>query len=294
MTDNLFEVLAQEDDSGQWAFGTGFTDEFARIDRTAPAGVDRSDLVAYCLMLGDDSLVAAQRMAEWCSRGPELEEDIALANIALDLLGHARALLARAAELAGDGRDADGFAFFREAADFRNVGLVEPDLGPGPGGDFASTMARLLVFSTWRLAAYQRLTGSREPVIAGVAAKGAKELAYHREHAVLWVLRLAGGTDHSRSRMIAGLEAVWPYLPELFEGHQIERRLAAAGIAVDPAELRDEVVALLREVLRAAGLDWPQTRPVDCSGRAGRHTPELAALLAEMQSVARAMPGARW
>jgi ring-1,2-phenylacetyl-CoA epoxidase subunit PaaC len=249
-------------------------------------------------MLGDDALVLSQRLAEWCSRAPELEEDVALANIALDLLGQARMLLTRAGEVEGAGRDEDALAYFRDEPEFRNVRLVELDCGPGPGGDFAATIARLLVFSAWRLALLSRLERSRDPVLAAVAAKGVKELAYHRDHAAQWTVRLAGGTSYSRERMIAGLHLVWPAVDELFVAHPTEVRLAEAGVAVDPATVRTDVAGVLDAVLAAARLDRPEVPSMSpVAGRAGRHgvhTEQMGYLLAELQQVARLLPGAVW
>ncbi|MQY05068.1 1,2-phenylacetyl-CoA epoxidase subunit PaaC [Actinomadura macrotermitis] len=294
-TENLFKALVREDDNGQWAFGTGFTDGLARVDRGVPEGVDRADLAEYCLMLGDDALIYAQRLSEWCSKAPEIEEDIALANIALDLLGHARVLLARVAEVREEG-DEDALAYWRDAPQFRNVRLAELDLGPGPGGDFAATMARLLLFSSWRLAIFTRLAGSRDRLLAALAAKGAKEITYHRDHATQWVIRLGAGTSYSRARMTAGLDAVWPYAEELFAPHPVETRLAAQGVAVDPATVRTEVLGVLTEVLAHAELPPPAFVPdgEPHPGRDGEHTEELGPLLDEMQSLVRAMPGATW
>jgi ring-1,2-phenylacetyl-CoA epoxidase subunit PaaC len=249
-------------------------------------------------MLGDDALVLSQRLSEWCSRAPELEEDVALANIALDLLGQARMLLTRAGEVEGLGRDEDAIAYLRDEPEFRNVRLVEVDCGPGPGGDFATSIARLLVFSTWRLALLDRLTASRDPVLAAVAAKGVKELTYHRDHAAQWTVRLAGGTDHSRARMLAGLATVWPLVDELFTPHPIELRLATAGVAIDPAALKSEVDSVLDEVLRAADLARPEVPPLspvaNRTGRDGVHTEAMGYLLAELQHLARSLPGATW
>src|SRR5690242_11705431 len=197
-------------------------------------------------MLADDALILSQRLSEWCAKAPELEEDVALANISLDLLGQARMLLTRAGEIEGTGRDEDTLAYLRDEPSFRNVRLVEIDCGPGPGGDFATTIARLLIFSTWRLALFDHLTASRDPILAAVAAKGVKELAYHRDHAAQWTLRLAGGTDYSRDRVIAGLERVWPLVDELFTTHEVEARLP--GVAVDPATTKPEVEDVLTQV----------------------------------------------
>jgi ring-1,2-phenylacetyl-CoA epoxidase subunit PaaC len=296
--DNAYESITEANDEQHWAFGTGFDDPLSTVDRSVPPGVDPADLTAYCLMLGDDALILSQRLSEWCAKAPELEEDVALANIALDLLGQARMLLTRAGEIEGAGRDEDTLAYLRDEHSFRNVRLVEIDCGPGPGGDFATTIARLLVFSTWRLALFDHVTASRDPILAAVAAKGVKELAYHRDHAAQWTLRLAGGTEFSRTRMIAGLEAVWPLVPELFTPHDVETRLAEAGVAVNPAALQPEVDAVLDEVLAAAALERPAAAPLALvagrSGRHGVHTEAMGYLLAEMQHLARSLPGATW
>jgi ring-1,2-phenylacetyl-CoA epoxidase subunit PaaC len=245
-------------------------------------------------MLGDDALVLAQRLSEWCSRAPELEEDVAIANIALDLLGQARLLLTRAGEADGSGRTEDDFAYRRSAEEFRNAVLVELDCGPGPGGDFATTMARLLVFSTFRLSLLYRLAGSADPVIAAVAAKGVKELTYHRDHAVQWVLRLGDGTEESHRRMQAGLDQIWPYVHELFAPHPVVDIVVRAGVGVDPAECRAEFDEIIARVCTAATLRVPGVAPVETRGRDTVHTPDLIAVLDTMQVVARALPGAVW
>ncbi|SDM71823.1 1,2-phenylacetyl-CoA epoxidase subunit PaaC [Allokutzneria albata] len=295
--DNAYEGLNEEHgDDARWAYGTGFADELSGVDRALPSTVDKADLAAYAVMLGDDALVLAQRTSEWCSRAPELEEDVALANIALDLLGQARLLLTRAGE-AGERPseapshvpDEDALAYFRTADQFRNVRMVEL-----ANGDFADTIARLLLFSCQRLALFTRLSASADPVLAAVAAKGAKELAYHRDHAARWVVRLGDGTEESRGRMIAALDRVWPYLDELFTPHPIELRLAAQGVAVDPAELRTEVDGVLDQVFTAATLTRPASTTASGGGRYGSHTGVLAELLAEMQVLARALPEATW
>ncbi|KOV85749.1 1,2-phenylacetyl-CoA epoxidase subunit PaaC [Nocardia sp. NRRL S-836] len=291
--DNAYESLLGGEDS-HWAFGTGFSDALVGVNREFPAGVDTADLAAYCLMLGDDALIMSQRLSEWCSRAPELEEDIALANIALDLLGQARMLLTRAGEVLG--RSEDDLAYLRDEREFRNVHLAEIDCGPGPGGDFGTTIARLLVFSSWRLALFSRLRGSADPVLAAVAEKGLKELAYHRDHAAQWTVRLGDGTDESHRRMQAGLDRVWPFVDELFATHAVEARLA--GVAVDPASLRSEVDGVLAAVLSAAGLTRPAdvraARVAGMAGRDGVHTEAMGYLLAEMQHLHRSLPGAVW
>jgi ring-1,2-phenylacetyl-CoA epoxidase subunit PaaC len=279
---------------GQWAFGTGFDEPLAGVDTTVPAGIDPADLGAYCLMLGDDALVLCQRLTQWVTAAPELEEEVALANTALDLLGQARVLLARAAHVEDAGRDEDALAYLRGEPEFRNVALAElPD-----GLDFARAIARLLLFSTWRLALLHRLLDSRDPVLAAVAGKGVKELTYHRDYAARWTLRLGDGTAESHRRMQAALDAVWPHLGELFRTSDEERRLAAAGVAVDPEQTREEVDAVLDEVLTRATLTRPTAPPAGTiggrGGRQGLHTEHLGHVLAEMQSLAREHRGASW
>ena len=285
---------------GQWAFGTGFDEPLAGVDTTVPEGIDPADLGAYCLMLGDDALVLAQRLTQWMTDAPELEEEVAFGNIALDLLGQARLLLARAGSVGVLGRsrdratasipDEDALAYFRDPDEFCNTGLVE-----APNGDFGQTMVRLLVASTVRLAVFARLRESRDPVLAAIAAKGVHELTYHRDHAARWVLRLGDGTAESHRRAQAGVDAVWPLLADLFSATDVETRLTAAGVAVDPAGLRDEVRDVLTTVLDRATLTvpaWPADVPP--AGRTGRHSRELTELLAELQGLAREHPAATW
>ncbi|WP_104524445.1 1,2-phenylacetyl-CoA epoxidase subunit PaaC [Blastococcus atacamensis] len=285
---------------GQWAFGTGFDDPLAGVELTVPDGVDPADLGAYCLMLGDDALVLAQRLTEWITAAPELEEEVAFGNTALDLLGQARLLLTRAGSVGVLGRsrstatdsipDEDALACFRDPDEFRCTGLVAAG-----NGDFAQTMVRLLAASTVRLAVFARLRASRDPVLAAVAAKGVHELAYHRDHAARWVLRLGDGTPESHRRAQAGVDAVWPHLADLFTATDVEARLAAAGVAVDPAGVGDEVHDVLTTVLTRATLRVPG-RPADVvpRGRTGGHGPELSALLTTLQGLARRHPAATW
>ncbi|MFF7068929.1 1,2-phenylacetyl-CoA epoxidase subunit PaaC [Streptomyces pseudovenezuelae] len=274
--DHVYLSLAEGHDEGgdaRWAFGTGFEDPLHGVDTAVPAGVDATELAATCLALGDDALVSAQRLAEWTTRAPELEEEVALANIGLDLLGQARLLYARCGQVDGTGRGEDAYAYFRDADDFRNVRLAEL-----PGGDFAFSVVRLLVLSSWRLAHFERLAASPDPVLSAVAAKGVKELTYHRQYAADWAVRLGDGTPESHRRMRAALHQVGPYLGELFTAYDV----------------RDEVVAVLEQVTEAAGLPMPAWRPSPGAGREGAHTEHLAPLLAELQGVARAHPGAVW
>ena len=300
--DSAYQALAEtlDGDDDRWAFGAGFDAGTAEITAPAPEGVDRDDLATYCLMLADDALVASQRLAEWTTNAPELEEEVALANIALDLLGQARVLLSRAGHLGaaepyrvGPQDDEDVLAYFRDERAFRNVVLAEADLG-----DFGRTMAWMLVYSSWRLALMTRLVGSRDVVLAAVADKAVKELAYQRQYAAQWVVRLGDGTDHSHERMQAGLDGVWPFVEELFATHPVEARLVEAGVAVDPAELRAELDAVLDQVLPPARLTRPERPAVGLvAGRGGRdgiHTEALGPVLAMMQSLARAHPEATW
>lgn len=289
--DNVYRALTEAHEDGQWAFGTGVEDVQEEIVAAVPDGVDPADLAQYCLMLGDDALICAQRLAEWVSNAPELEEELALANAALDLLGQARVLLARAAHL-GAGDDEDALAYLRSEAEFRNVALAEID----DDRDFARAIARLLIFSTWRLAVLERLVASRDPVLAAVAGKGVKELAYHRDHAARWMVRLGDGTALSHSRMQAALDAVWPHVDELFRTSEVETRLP--DVAVDPATVRPDVDAVLDQVLAAATLSRPRQPGSGTiggrSGRQGVHTEALGHVLAELQSLARQHAGARW
>jgi ring-1,2-phenylacetyl-CoA epoxidase subunit PaaC len=290
--DTAYEAITEESDSGhRWAFGTGFTDPLAGVDTSVPAGVDGTDLAAYCLMLGDDALIMSHRLQQWLARAPELEEETAIANIALDLLGQARLLLSRAGTADGSERTEDDYAFDRTEREFRNVRLAEVT-----DADFAGLIARLLVFSTWRLSLLVRLRDAADPVLAAVAAQGVKELTYHRDYAAQWVIRLGDGTEYSRQRMEAGLAAVAPLVAELFVPSAAEERLA--GVAVNPAHVRGEFDAVLAQVLAEARLDWPEVAGLaGVAGHAGRdgvHTEAMGYLLAELQSVARAMPGATW
>jgi len=286
-----YQSLSEETEDHRWAFGTGFTDPLEGIDASVPDGVDARALAAYCLALGDDALVYSHRLQQWMTRMPELEEETALANIALDLLGQARMLLARAGQDEGAGRREDDLAFFRDEHEFRNVRLAEHT-----DADFAQLAGRLLVFSAWRLALFARLAASADPVLAAIAAKGVSELAYHRDYAAQWVIRLGDGTPLSHDRMAAALEAIWPLTDELFQADPVTARLP--GVAADPADLRAEVDAVLDTVFAAAALDRPRAAPLarvaGRSGRDGVHTEAFGYLLAELQSVARAHPDATW
>ncbi|RSM65542.1 phenylacetate-CoA oxygenase subunit PaaI [Actinoplanes sp. ATCC 53533] len=335
--DDAYEALTDHDDDARWAYGTGFTDPLAGVESAVPPGVDRGDLTAYCLALGDDALIMSHRLQQWVTRAPELEDELALANIALDLLGQARLLLSRAAEVEDAGRDEDALAYLRDAAEFRNVRLVER-----ADADFAHLVARLLVFATWRLALLDRLSASADPVLAAIGAKGVKEVTYHRDYAARWVVRLGDGTEVSHARMQAAIDAVTPLIDELFRPDQTELRLSvrpvaggaagpaagpfagsvegsvaglaagpfagsAAGpvagpVAVDPSTLRAEFDAVWSQVLEAATLRASGAGATEAAdgaalaggGRDGLHTAELTGILAELQGVARSLPGGVW
>ncbi|RIV36134.1 1,2-phenylacetyl-CoA epoxidase subunit PaaC [Micromonospora radicis] len=236
---------------------------------------------AFTLALGDDALIAAQRLAEWTTRAPEMEEDIALANIALDQLGAARLLLSYAGELEGAGRDEDALAYLRDDREFRNCLLVEL-----PNGDFAVTMAKLLLLSAYQLPLYTALSRCADERLAAIGGKARKESAYHLDHAALWVKRLGEGTPESHRRMQAGIEEVWPYVGELFAGWP--------QAPVDPATLRADFDEVVSAVLAEATLTVPESAWAPAGGRDGLHTEHLSYLLAEMQVLHRAHPGARW
>ncbi len=247
------------------------------------------DAAVYALRLGDDALVLSQRLGEWSARAPELEEDLALTNIALDLLGQARALLTRAGELEGAGRDEDDLAYLRTDREFLNAIIVEQ-----PNGDFARTIARQLLFSTYQLALYDRLRDSADPIISGVAEKAVKEVAYHRDHSRVWTLRLGDGTEESHRRMQEGIDWMSPLAAELFEHDELAERLVAQGIAADARELRPGWEHYVTGVLQEATLTWPDTAHAGTGGRQGVHSEALGHMLAVMQSTHRAHPGATW
>ncbi|MQA28103.1 MAG: phenylacetate-CoA oxygenase subunit PaaC [Micromonosporaceae bacterium] len=249
----------------------------------------RSTRFEHVLQLGDDALVAAQRLSEWVSRAPELEEDMALANIALDELGQARLLLSYAAEIEGAGRTEDDLAYLRTDREFRNCQLVElPDSRSAGGGapDFAVTIAKLLCFSAYQHLLYQRLSDCGDERLAAIARKAVKETAYHLDHATLWTLRLGDGTEESHRRVQAAVDEVWPYTHELFE--------ADDRAEVDPASLRDAWLSTVEKVLAEATLTRPGDGWAPTGGRSGIHTEALSYLLGEMQSLHRAHPGATW
>ncbi len=254
---------------------------------------DSAALAAYALALGDDALVFAQRLGEWITNAPQLEEDVALGNIALDQLGQARMLLTYAGEVegrvTGQPRTEDDLAYLRDERAFTNVQLVEL-----ANGDFARTTARLLAVSTYQLALYAQLQHSTDPTLAAIAAKAVKEVAYHRDHAASWVVRLGDGTDESHRRMQSGLERIWPYTGELFDATWIDPALIERGVAVDVRALEQPWRAYLADVISEATLEVPEVAQRPTGGRRGIHTEAMGYLLAEMQHLTRSHPGATW
>ena len=247
-----------------------------------------SDRQNYALRLGDDALVLSHRLAEWSSNAHDLEEDIALTNIGLDLLGQARELFAYAGELEDMDRDEDDFAYLRTEREFLCCLLVEQ-----PNDDFGVTMARQLYFSTYQLALYEHLQSSTDERFAAIAAKALKEVEYHRQHATSWVIRLGDGTRDSHDRVQQGLDRMWPWVGELFETEEVTGRLAS-GIGVDPATLLPEWDDYLDKVLAEATLTRPAANWLPGTGRSGRHSEHLGYLLADMQYLHRLHPGATW
>jgi ring-1,2-phenylacetyl-CoA epoxidase subunit PaaC len=253
----------------------------------------REALSRYALRLGDDALVLSQRLGEWIARAPQLEEDVAVGNIALDLLGQARSLLTHAGRLEGQGtgdiRDEDALAYLRDVLDYRNLLLVER-----PNGDFAHTIARQFLFDAFNVELMAALAGSRDARLAAIAAKAAKEAAYHVRHSAEWAIRLGDGTAESHARMRDALDALWPYTGEMFTADEVDAALAAAGIGIDLGALRPGWDRRVDEVLREATLARPGDGWMQPGGGRGRHGEHLGYLLAEMQFLQRAYPGATW
>jgi len=248
-----------------------------------------SALFSYLLRLGDDRLVLGHRLSEWCGHGPILEEDIALANISLDLIGEATLLLKLAGQVEGKGRNEDALAYFRDAIDYHNALLVEL-----PIGDFAVTMVRQLFFSVFSLLEMEALQRSAHVDLAGIAAKAVKESRYHVRHSAHWVITLGDGTGESRARAQRAVDDLWRYTGEFFIADAVDRDVAASGLGVDPSTLAEPWRAQVEEVLRRATLTIPNVKFMQRGGRDGRHTEHLGHMLAEMQIVARSHPEATW
>jgi ring-1,2-phenylacetyl-CoA epoxidase subunit PaaC len=241
----------------------------------------------YALRLGDDCLILGQRLSEWAARAPELEEELALLNIALDQLGAARSLLTYAGSFSG--RDEDQLAFLRDEREFTNALIVELD-----NGDFARTMARQLLVAAYQLPLWEALSRSTDDTLKGIAGKAVKEVAYHLDHAASWVIRLGDGTGESHFRMQVSLEQSWPYAFELFERDELTDALVKEGVAADPAALQPVWQATVERVLKEATLTVPETDWRPTGGREGKHTEAFGYMLAEMQHLHRSHPGATW
>jgi ring-1,2-phenylacetyl-CoA epoxidase subunit PaaC len=256
---------------------------------TTSIQVSETPLVLYTLRRADDALILGHRLSEWCGHAPMLEEDMALANFGLDLIGQARALYQYAAEAEGAGHDEDGYAYLRDAPQYRNLLLVEQ-----PNGDFAWTMARQLYYSAFADPYWRAMTASKDERLAAIAGKSEKESAYHLRHSAEWVIRLGDGTEESHRRVQHAVDALWPYTGEVFEADAAERSLIDSGIAVDPASLRARWESTVGSVLSQATLTMPQGAWMQSGGRSGRHSEHLGPLLAVMQHLQRTYPGSAW
>jgi len=255
----------------------------------APLRPGTAPALQYVLRLGDTCLIHAQRLAEWCGRAPVLEEDIALANIALDLLGQARVLLSHAAVLDGQGHDEDALAFWRDEHDFRNLTLVEL-----PRGDFADAVVRNLLLSTWLKAIWAGLKASADATLAGLAHKAIKEAAYHQRHAADWAVRLGRGTAESAARLAAALQRAWPYTAEMFTADAVDDAAQQAGLGPRGCDLLPAWLDEIAAVIDDAGTAMPVLGAFRSTGRLGRHSEHLGRLLCEMQHLPRSHPGAVW
>jgi ring-1,2-phenylacetyl-CoA epoxidase subunit PaaC len=255
----------------------------------SPAGDEGGALFEFLLRLGDDSLILGQRLSEWTGHAPSVEVDLSLANMALDLIGQATLFLERAGETERGGRDGDGLAFQRDVLDFRNCLLVEQ-----PNGDFAQTMARQFLFSTFQKLQFDALKGSADSAVAAIAEKAVKEVAYHEELASEWVIRLGDGTDESRRRMQDGLEWMWRFVPELFDSDPLAASMARNGVGADLPSLRPEFDRKVHSVIEEATLSVPKDQRPILGGRHGHHSEHLGHLLCTMQFLPRTYPEAVW
>ena len=282
------EVEDVEDgEAGGVAAGEASAGTFAVSGTRRSAVAD--PLFEYLLRLGDDRLVLGHRLSEWCGHGPVLEEDIATANFALDLVGQAASLLKLAGVVEGKGRDEDALAYFREAVAYRNCLIVEQ-----PKGDFGYTMLRQFLFDAHSVLLWEALGGAKQETLAAIAAKSLKEAKYHLRHSSEWVVRLGDGTEESHARIQRSLDELWRFTAELFERDEVDVAVAALGVRVDSVVLRSRWGTMVDEVLTRATLTRPSDAPMQSGGRRGRHTEHLGHLLATMQIVARSHPGASW
>ena len=248
----------------------------------------------YLLRLADTALILGQRLGEWCGHAPVLEEDIALSNIALDLIGQARALLTRAGQLEGQGHDEDQLAFLRDERDYRNATIAELPNGPGRPGDFAFTVLRNAMMATWFRLLWQRLRESSDSELAAIAGKAVKEARYHQQHSCDWVVRLGDGTDESARRMRAALDTLWRYSAELFDSDAVDAAAAANGLGPRWSDLREPWLAEMRELLDEAKLPMPADSAFRSTGKTGVHTEHMGYILSDMQYLQRAYPGGVW
>ena len=261
---------------------------------TASIQLQRAPEVQYLLRIGDTALILAQRLGEWCGHAPVLEEDIALANVALDLVGQARALLTHAARLEGSGFDEDELAFLRDERDYFNATIAELPNGPNGRGDFAVTVLRNLFVSTWARLLWERLLESSDAEIAAIAGKAVKEARYHQQHAADWVVRLGDGTAESRRRIEAALESLWRFTAELFDSDAVDAAASRSGLGPRFEELREPWRAEIAGVFDAAGLTLPVDSAFRSTGTRGVHSEHMGYILAEMQHLQRSHPGGVW
>ena len=270
----------------------------AAAARAASIAPGAAPTVRYVLRLADTCLIHAQRLGEWCGHGPILEEDIALTNLSLDLLGQARALLTHAGQLDGQGHDEDQLAFLREERDYLNLTLVEQpsrrSSAHAPGGDFADVVVRNLLLSQWLLQHWQALRSSCDAELAAIAGKAQKEARYHVEHAAQWVVRLGDGTEESAARMRAALARAWPYPHEMFVDDEVDACAEANGLGPRRSSLREAWRAAIGAVLAEARLALPADTAFISTGSRGVHSEHLGFILAEMQYLQRAYPGGKW
>ncbi len=264
---------------------------------TPSIAVKQTPAVQYLLRIGDTALILGQRLGEWCGHAPVVEEDIALTNMALDLIGQSRALLTRAGELEGMHYHEDQLAFLREERDYRNVTMAELPNGPRRGerpGDFAFTTLRNAMLATWFRLLWEKLRDSSDAELGAIAGKAVKEARYHQQHAADWVVRLGDGTEESTRRMHAALAELWRYAPELFESDAVDEAAAAAGLGPRWSELREPWLAEMRELLAEAQLEVPADSPFRSHAKQGVHTEHMGYILAELQYLQRAYPGGAW
>ena len=251
--------------------------------------VSETPLVLYALRRADDALILGHRLSEWCGHAPMMEEDMALANMGLDLLGQARELYSYAADVEAKGNDEDKFAYLRDVRQYRNLLLLEQ-----PNGDFARTMTRQFFYAAFADLYWRAMMNSRDATLAAIAAKSEKESAYHVRHCSEWIIRLGDGTDESHRRAQAAIDDLWAYTGEMFEADDSERGLIDAGVAIDLATLRHGWLETVSSVLREATLTLPNSDWMQQGGRSGRHSEHLGHLLSELQSMPRTFPGATW